>query len=127
MQALQAYDWPGNIRQLENLVKRLVILGDEEEVAKDLIAARPSIATFEPRIPLDGSLSLKKITQQAVVEVERKVILKTLQAHHWNRKRAARALRISYRSLLYKIRDAGLSAPSTLSSEKLGSQPTAET
>jgi DNA-binding NtrC family response regulator len=54
-----------------------------------------------------------------VIEIERKVILKTLQAHHWNRKRAARALNISYRSLLYKIRDAGLSSPGSLTPEKL--------
>lgn len=116
MQALKAYDWPGNIRQLENLVKRYVILGSEEEVARDLFAAPASpTSTYEPEIPTDGPISLKKITQQAVVEIERKVILKTLQTHHWNRKRAARALNISYRSLLYKIRDAGLSAPGALS------------
>jgi two-component system response regulator AtoC len=121
MQALQAYDWPGNIRQLENLVKRYVILGSEEEVAKDLIATRP-VSTFEPEIPDDGPVSLKKITQQAVVEIERKVILKTLQTHHWNRKRAARALGISYRSLLYKIRDAGLSTDDVLAPEQLGAE-----
>ncbi len=51
---------------------------------------------------------MKKLTRQAVRELERKVILKVLQNHHWNRKQAARALGISYRALLYKIRDAGL-------------------
>jgi two-component system response regulator AtoC len=57
---------------------------------------------------LDGQISLKKLTRQAVRELERKVILKVLQTHHWNRKQAAKALSISYRALLYKIRDAGL-------------------
>jgi hypothetical protein len=52
---------------------------------------------------------LKKITNQAVRRLEREIILKVLQAHHWNRRRAAEALKISYRALLYKIRDAGLS------------------
>jgi len=111
MQALEAYDWPGNIRQLENLIKRYVILGSEEEVARDL-AKSSSSTTFEPQIPAKGPISLKKITQQAVNEIERKVILKTLLAHHWNRKQTAQALSISYRSLLYKIQDAGLEARS---------------
>ena len=57
---------------------------------------------------MDGQISLKKLTRQAVRELERKVILKVLQNCHWNRKQAARALSISYRALLYKIRDAGL-------------------
>jgi two-component system response regulator AtoC len=57
---------------------------------------------------VDGQISLKKLTRQAVRELERKVILKVLQNHHWNRKQAAKALSISYRALLYKIRDAGL-------------------
>ena len=57
---------------------------------------------------MDGQISLKKLTRQAVRELERKVILKVLQNHHWNRKQAAKALSISYRALLYKIRDAGL-------------------
>jgi hypothetical protein len=52
---------------------------------------------------------LKKITSQAVHRLEKEIILKVLQAHHWNRRRAAEALKISYRALLYKIRDAGLS------------------
>ena len=63
---------------------------------------------FNTEIPVDGQISLKKLTRQAVRELERKVILKVLQNHHWNRKQAARALSISYRALLYKIRDAGL-------------------
>jgi DNA-binding NtrC family response regulator len=51
---------------------------------------------------------LKKITRQAVLELERKIILNVLEANHWSRKRTAQALRISYRALLYKIRQAGL-------------------
>jgi two-component system, NtrC family, response regulator AtoC len=70
--------------------------------------ARNGQEFFNPEINLDGPISLKKLTRQATRELERKVILKVLQAHHWNRKQAARALSISYRALLYKIRDAGL-------------------
>ena len=103
---LQKYHWPGNIRELENLVKRYVILGNEEVISSDLVTREQEY--FNPDLNLDGPISLKKLTRQAVRELERKVILKVLQANHWNRKQAARALSISYRALLYKIRDAGL-------------------
>ncbi len=106
MGVLQKYHWPGNIRELENLVKRYVILGTEEAISSDLSTRDDEF--FNPDIPIDGPISLKKITRQAVRELERKVILKVLQAHHWNRKQAAKSLNISYRALLYKIRDAGL-------------------
>ncbi|MBZ5572340.1 MAG: sigma 54-interacting transcriptional regulator [Acidobacteriia bacterium] len=104
---LQKYHWPGNIRELENLMKRYVILGSEDVISSDLLA-RNDQELFNPDVNLDGPISLKKLTRQATRELERKVILKVLQAHHWNRKQAARALSISYRALLYKIRDAGL-------------------
>jgi len=106
MTVLRKYHWPGNIRELENLVKRYVILGNEEVISADLAPRSPDF--FSAEIPIDGQISLKKLTRQAVRELERKVILKVLQNHHWNRKRAAKALSISYRALLYKIRDAGL-------------------
>jgi two-component system, NtrC family, response regulator AtoC len=106
MGVLRKYHWPGNVRELENLMKRYVILGSEEVVSSDLQPRAPDF--FNAEIPLDGQISLKKLTRQAVRELERKVILKVLQNHHWNRKQAARALSISYRALLYKIRDAGL-------------------
>jgi len=106
LSVLQKYHWPGNIRELENLIKRYVILGHEDAITSDLVAREPDF--LNPEISLDGPISLKKLTRQAVRELERKVILKVLQQHHWNRKQAARTLGISYRALLYKIRDAGL-------------------
>jgi two-component system response regulator AtoC len=104
--SLKKYHWPGNVRELENLMKRYVILGNEESISGDLRPHEPDF--FNADISVDGPISLKKITRQAVHELERKIILKVLQHHHWNRKSAARALNISYRALLYKIRDAGL-------------------
>jgi len=103
---LEKYHWPGNIRELENIVKRYVILGTDEVITTDLVAREQDF--FNPEINVEGPISLKKLTRQATRELERKVILKVLQAHHWNRKQSARALNISYRALLYKIRDAGL-------------------
>lgn len=117
---LQKYHWPGNIRELENLIKRYVILGQEEVITSDLVARPPEY--LDPEINLDGPISLKKLTRQATRELERKVILKVLQAHHWNRKQAARALSISYRALLYKIREAGL-PPNRTSRRRIEPQP----
>jgi two-component system, NtrC family, response regulator AtoC len=106
METLQKYHWPGNIRELENLVKRYVILGSEDVVANDLQPRDPDLITAD--INFDGPISLKKLTRQATHALERKIILKVLHNHHWNRKQAAKTLNISYRALLYKIRDAGL-------------------
>jgi len=107
MAVLQKYHWPGNIRELENMIKRYVILGSVDVISNDLVA-RDEPESFNPDINFDEPISLKQLTRKATRELERKIILKVLQAHHWNRKQAARSLCISYRALLYKIRDAGL-------------------
>jgi two-component system response regulator AtoC len=104
MRLLQAYHWPGNI---QNLMKRYVVLGTETCIANDL--SEPVPGPFEIDIPEQGPVPLKKMTQRALRRLEREIILKVLQAHHWNRRRAAEVLKISYRALLYKIKDAGLS------------------
>jgi two-component system, NtrC family, response regulator AtoC len=107
-QLLQTYDWPGNVRQLENMIKRFVVLGSEDPIVSELSVGNQSVSNPRVEIGAGGSISLKKVTREATQVLEREIILKALQAHHWNRKRAARALNISYRALLYKIRQADL-------------------
>jgi two-component system, NtrC family, response regulator AtoC len=121
MAVLNKYHWPGNIRELENLIKRYVILGSEDVISSELVI-RSEKDFYTPEINLEGPISLKKLTRQATHELERKIILKVLQAHHWNRKQAAKALCISYRALLYKIREAGLPANRARRTEEAVSQ-----
>jgi len=106
MRLLESHHWPGNIRELENLIERYVILGSEEAVSAELLNSGRVRAVAER--PLGGPIHLKVVTRQAVQELERKIILSVLEANHWNRRRTASELRISYRALLYKIRQAGL-------------------
>lgn len=106
LQLMLEHDWPGNIRELENLIKTYVILDSEEWIRSQLFGREKALLGNELKV--DGSLSLKKLTRKAVREMERKVILEVLQANNWNRKEAARTLNISYRSLFYKIRGSGV-------------------
>ena len=107
-QLLQEYKWPGNIRELENLVKRYVIMGSEESIVSELTATKREVPDLEIQSGVVAPISLKQVTREAVLEIERGIILKALQANHWNRKRVAKSLNISYRALLYKIRQANL-------------------
>jgi len=103
---LQEYHWPGNIRQMENLMKRYVVLGSEDAILSEVSDRSPDMFKFT--IPPSGEVSLKTITRQAVRQIERQVILKVVEASHWNRKQAARRLHISYRALLYKLKEVGV-------------------
>jgi two-component system response regulator AtoC len=106
LRMLEEHNWPGNIRELKNLIERYVILGSEETISAELLhSGRRQTANG---LPVNGPVPLKTVTRQAVQELERKIILNVLEANHWNRKRTASELRISYRALLYKIRQAGL-------------------
>jgi two-component system, NtrC family, response regulator AtoC len=88
------------------LIERYVILGSEEAISAELL--HWDHTNVAPELPTHGPIQLKKVTRQVVQELERKIILNVLEANRWNRKRAASELKISYRALLYKIRQAGL-------------------
>jgi two-component system response regulator AtoC len=100
---MQRYNWPGNIRQLENLIRGYVLMSDEESLAAELV---PTHATgIVPEIDLANPISLKEITKAATRGLEREIILKVLQANGWSRRKTAKWLNISYRSLLYKLQE----------------------
>ncbi len=98
------YSWPGNIRELENVVKRIVALNDEVLAISELYRTRivPTAPRVEIRTP-----SLKVAARSASREAERGLILNALARTRWNRKRAAQELQISYKSLLYKLKQIG--------------------
>jgi two-component system response regulator AtoC len=138
------YEWPGNVRQLENMIKRMVVLGSETPILTELQqpssllpvrsqvaippAPRPAVPPSAPAQlapppappvaePVAGppptataasNVSLKDIARTAAREAERDLILRMLTRTRWNRKEAAEILGISYKALLYKIKENGL-------------------
>lgn len=106
--------WPGNIRELSNTIARHVLIRVEDTGAAPISYGSGTGAAS--RVPAEAVVPLKQIAKQAIREKERSLILEVLQANRWNRRKAAEALGISYRTLIYKIRDAGFrsnkSAPS---------------
>jgi two-component system response regulator AtoC len=102
---LQKYDWPGNIRELKNLIYSFLVLGCETAALSEWIDRHPGEPAADSA---DGFVPLRKIAQQASREAERKITLRVFEAIEGNRKKAARALNLSYRGLLYKIREAGI-------------------
>jgi two-component system, NtrC family, response regulator AtoC len=102
--------WPGNVRELENIARKIVALGDDSLAVSDL-----SVSTVG-RVPgksmsngVGGSpRPLKQAAREASRKAERQLILESLDRTHWNRKRSARELQISYKALLYKLKQLGL-------------------
>jgi transcriptional regulator with PAS, ATPase and Fis domain len=103
---LQNLDWPGNLRELSNGIARFVLVGAEPAVAA--VKTTKTAGAFKGSPLTADTVPLKHLAKSAIKEMERNVILESLRTHQWNRRKTARALKISYRSLIYKIRDAGL-------------------
>jgi two-component system response regulator AtoC len=128
MRLLQDYHWPGNVRELENMIKRAVVLQTEALVQQEIAlrsekpwapkaegapapaAASPAAAPPAPAggVMADSEMGLKDIARRAAMAAEKAVIKEVLEKVRWNRAEAARLLKISYKAMLYKIRQVGL-------------------
>jgi two-component system response regulator AtoC len=122
---MSSYNWPGNVREMQNVLKRLMIMGEGERIIDELLITtgpqqrcNKSVATTtKPSIPVClwkvhgekepdlSSLSLKKITKKTVDRVEKEFISYVLEKTFWNRSKASKILDISYKTLLDKIKD----------------------
>jgi len=132
-QKLMEYNWPGNVRELQNVLQKSMILGRWEDALKELRGDTTPVADVESHVPLPGGngkrisymfdlpdfesveindFSLKKATKQAASQVEKEIISQALKHTGWNRMKATKILKISYKTLLYKISDLGISLDS---------------
>lgn len=137
MQRLMDHPWPGNVRELQNVLKRFLVVCDWEEIADEL-SANPALSeapgnsnpadnmpgmgtspVMSDFVDLNGSeppdftnFSLKEIKRKALNRVEREVISFVLDKTGWNRSKASKILKVSYKTLLYKISDLDIKPPS---------------
>jgi two-component system response regulator AtoC len=129
LERFHAYDWPGNVRELENLVRRLVVLRDPAMVLGELgegprALSRPSgppngvtnsasnsVRPTAVHAALPEDAPLKDVARRAARIAEREAILRALMRTGWNKRKAAKRLQISYKALLYKIKDCAIVDP----------------
>jgi len=115
---LTEYSWPGNVRELENVIRRLAVLGDDEQAMEALMSrsrnghngynGHNGHGSVPPPILAEG---LREVGRRGAREAERKALLEVLDRVSWNRTEAARILKVSYKTLLKKISECGLTPP----------------
>jgi two-component system response regulator AtoC len=109
--AFLQHHWLGNVRELENVIQRLVVLGNEGAILEELApVVKKDTAPEKRKTPSTGKEwpSLKDVQREATKKAESEIILKALEMTNWNRKKAAVALNLSYKALLYKIKQFAL-------------------
>jgi two-component system response regulator AtoC len=117
---LTEYSWSGNVRELENVIRRLVVLSDGEQAIEALLVrgrtGPPARGSSHGHAAATGrplaSESLREIARRGARDAERKALLEVLELVHWNRAEASRILKVSYKTLLNKIVECGLTPPS---------------
>jgi transcriptional regulator with GAF, ATPase, and Fis domain len=119
MKAFLQYHWLGNVRELENVIQRIIVLGNEKVILDELTSSinKESVQIQEGFHPPRKWPSLKEVHREATAKAEAEIIRKALEMTNWNRKKAAGLLNISYKALLYKIKECGIGqqvAPSGL-------------
>ena len=97
------YDWPGNVRQLENAIKRYLILPDVNMTLSELKEHSPD-GSEVPMKAKEDRMSLKDVGTRAAEQAEKELVLRVLEETSWNRKQAARRLNICYKALLNKLK-----------------------
>lgn len=117
METFMKYSWPGNVRELENMIKRIVVLGNDKAVLQEF-EGRPTSRNGSRDFLLDDTddvdeadltrYSLKEIGKRASRMAEKRIIKRVLHQTRWNRKVTAEILQISYKALLYKMKENGL-------------------
>jgi len=110
MARLREYSWAGNVRELENAIRRLVVLTNGEQAIEALVDRRRNGPVAAPRPMVTESL--REIARRGAREAERKALAEVLEQVRWNRAEASRILKVSYKTLLNKICECGLTPPS---------------
>jgi len=133
IERLKQYHWPGNVRELQNILKRMLVLGDSHLIVDELFEAtgqkqsspmvpnrEQSVETVRSFLDLDNknlidnnSFSLKAAKKKAVDKVEREIIAYVLDKMDWNRSKAAKILKVSYKTLLNKITELSINPPAS--------------
>jgi two-component system response regulator AtoC len=111
MKALLDHRWVGNVRELENFIQKFVVLGNEEMILDELsfmMEKDTKQETKELNPNNNAGPSLKDVHREAVIKAEGKVIREALELTNWNRKKAANILNVSYKALLYKVKECGI-------------------